>query len=42
MDLKCVFTWKRITKMKETVEAFTVPGYYTMYGGSWLPTFWEL
>ena len=42
MDLKYVFTWKSITKMNEIVEAFTVPGYYTMYGGRWLLTFWEL
>jgi len=42
MDLKYVFTWKSIIKMNEIVEAFAVPGCYTVYGGRWLPTFWEL
>jgi hypothetical protein len=26
-------------KMIEIVEAFVVSGCYTVYGGSWLPTF---
>jgi len=28
--------------VNEIVEAFVVSGCYTVYGGSWLPTFWDL